>query len=143
MGILCPFPSRSCSAYIPKCCNPWSPHIAPRLPYRKKARNILYLIKYTDFSSPFSPELVPLATPHKTSLCPVPSSAMPKPLFPPVMFGYFLFFFVILGLFFLSCHPRTSVARSGDLWIFGSSPNMTVRKISPTMAEREESHARV
>ena len=107
MGILCPFPSRSCSAYIPKCCNPWSPHIAPRLPYRKKARNILYLIKYTDFSSPFSPELVPLATPHKTSVCPVPSSTMPRPLFSPVMFGYFLFFF---------CHPRAlfSLLSSSD-----------------------------
>lgn len=107
MGILCPFPCRSCSAYIPKCCNPWSPHIAPRLPYRKKARNILYLIKYTDFSSPFSPELVPLATPHKTSLCPVPSSAMPKPLF---------FSCHVRILSFLLRHPRAlfSLLSSSD-----------------------------
>ena len=29
-------------------------------------------------------------------------------------------------------HPRASIARPGDLRIFGSSPNMTVRKMSPT-----------
>ena len=69
-------------------------------------------------------------------------------LFLYVMFGL-LFLYVMFGLvpdissldsrakhgndstFFLSCHPRTSVARSGDLRIFGSSPNMTVRKNKP------------
>ncbi len=41
-------------------------------------------------------------------------------------------FFVILG-YFLFCHPRTSVARSGDLWIAGSSPAMTRENENPAM----------
>ena len=40
--------------------------------------------------------------------------------------------------YFFFCHPRTSAARSGDLWIVGSSPTMTKRKISTNMTEEKK-----
>lgn len=41
----------------------------------------------------------------------------------------------------LLCHPRTSVARSGDLWIAGSSPAMTRENESAAMTIEKENPA--